>query len=149
MNELSINPTTGYLDADNINAFGSDKKLRFFELCKDHREKTGKWPDFSSVCDAIGIGARTLDRHLRIDEKFADEFKELTLRGKYKLESQMFDLAGKNPLYMLAWLRKWFPNEYDPARQVQVTHQLGTLTRLIDEAKAQSPQVIEGEIVDK
>ena len=135
MNELVVNPTTGFLDADNWNSFTSDKKLKFLEIAEECVKTQGKWPDLGQLCTQLDIDPRTLDRHLKNDAKFKEMYDGITVRGKWNLESLMFNLSGKNPMYMFGWLRKHFPAEYNPDHKVTVDHNINVLQTLIDKSK--------------
>lgn len=135
MNALVVSAETGYLDAANANSFTNEKKLKFLELARAFVREEKQWPDLSDLCLAVGIGRTTLRRHLEADEAFKEAWKEITLGGKWKLESKMFELAGKNPMYCFGWLRKHFPEEYNPDHKVTVDHNINVLQSLIQKAK--------------
>lgn len=137
MNALVANAQTGFLESfsPTLQTFDNDKKLQFLKLTEDHVKSTGKWPDMGSLCDAVGVSTKTLERHLANDVAFNEAYRSLTLRGKYKLESIMFDLSTKNPMYLFGWLRKHFPAEYNPDHKVTVDHNINVLQTLIDKAK--------------
>lgn len=135
MNELIAHPETGFLDAANSNAFSNEKKVKFLELAREFVRETKQWPDLSDLCSAVGVGRTTLQRHLVNDTAFKEAWDEITLGGKWKLESKMFELAGKNPMYCFGWLRKHFPAEYNPDHKVTVDHNINVLQTLIDKAK--------------
>lgn len=134
MNPLVVNPTTGFLDADNWNSFTSDKKVKFLELADKYVKEQGKWPDLAMLCDTMDIDVRTLDRHLQIDPKFKEAYNGITVRGKWKLESLMYDLSSKSPLYMFGWLRKHFPAEYNPDYKHDVTVNI-SVSGMVESAK--------------
>jgi hypothetical protein len=117
VNALQVDASSGFLDADNTNAFGAEKKIKLLEIATECVQVQKKWPDLSELCGILNLDPRTLDRHLKIDAKFADEFKAVMLQGKWKLESKMYELSTKNPMYMFGWLRKHFPAEYNPEYQ--------------------------------
>lgn len=135
--ELAVNAETGFIESTSatLRTFSSDKKQQLLDTTALMFKETGKWPDLGSLCDSIGICTRTLERHLKSDPKFADAWREVTLRGKYKLESAMFDLSTKNPMYMFGWLRKHFPEEYNPDHKISVEHNINVLSSLIEKAK--------------
>ena len=135
MNALTVNPETGFLDADNWNSFTAEKKVKFLQLAEECVKTEGKWPDLGQLCTQMGIDPRTLDRHLKIDEKFKEMYEGITVRGKWSLESLMYNLSGKNPMYMFGWLRKHFPAEYNPDHKVTVDHNINVLQSLIHKAK--------------
>lgn len=142
------NPETGFLESfsPTLQTFDNEKKLAFLQNIRDHVKETGKWPDMGSVCDSIGISTKTFERHLVSDAVFADAYRSVTLRGKFKLESIMFDLSTKNPMYMFGWLRKHFPAEYNPDHKVTVDHNINVLQNLIVKSQDISKS-IDSEIV--
>lgn len=142
MNELVVNPITGFLDADNVNAFGSERKQQFLEACREFRKTNRSWPDFGLVCEEMGISHTTFERHLQNDEKFRQEFRALTLGAKYQLESNLFDLGKKKGFEALIWLRKFFPEEYNPDHKVTVEHNINVLQNLIDKSKSIDTQIV-------
>ena len=143
MNQLVANPETGFLESfsPTLQTFDSEKKLQFLQAIQDHVKETQKWPDMGSVCDAVGISTKTFERHLVNDAVFADAYRSVTLRGKYKLESIMFDLSTKNPMYMFGWLRKYFPAEYNPDHKVSVEHNINVLQNLIVKSREVSESI--------
>ena len=143
MNALQIDPKTGYLDADNWNSFGAEKKVKFLELAQRSVKEEGKWPDMAKLCDMLGIDPRTLDRHLQIDPKFKEEFESIKIRGKWKLESLMYELSSKSPLYMFGWLRKWYPAEYNPEYRVTSTVDVNIIGTLSDRAQAIETEIVQ------
>ena len=143
MHPLSPNSKTGYLESNVGSSFDSASKVRFFELCREFKEKENKWPDVGSVCDAVGITVRTFERHLQIDEEFRESWEELTLRGEATLTSKMYDLATKNPMYMFGWLRRWNPQRWNPDFKVNISADFSQLKGAIDGAK----EVFEAELV--
>jgi hypothetical protein len=152
VNALQVDERTGFLSASgNITApsyFTPEKKLKLIEVSKQIHEETGEWPDFSKICGQLGIHPRTLERHLQQDKAFAEEFRDLILNGKWKLESMMYKMSSKNPMYCFGWLRKWFPEEYNPDYRHSVTVDInivhGDQSRLsgIVDAEVVSPTVI-------
>ena len=144
MNPLQVNSTTGFLDSPSVNVFGSDRKLQFLTVCQDYRAVNRKWPDFGLVCKELGISLTTFERHLKADPKFAEAFRELTLGAKYQLESNLFDLGNKKGFEALIWLRKHFPEEYNPDYKVTVDINPSVTSQLIDKASA-----FEADIVDE
>lgn len=135
MNELVPNPVTGFLDAANANSFTNERKLKFLEIARQHVAETKQWPDLGDLCAAVGVGRWTLQRHLKADPAFKEAWDEITLGGKWKLESKMFELSTKNPMYMFGWLRKHFPEEYNPDHKVTVDHNINVLQTLIGKSK--------------
>lgn len=135
MNELTVDAATGYLDAENVNSFNVEKKLKFIENARKFVAETQLWPDLGELCNSVGINRITLQRHLKSDVKFAEAWYDLTLGGKWKLESKMFELSTKNPMYMFGWLRKHFPEEYNPDHKISVEHNINVLSSLIEKAK--------------
>lgn len=82
MNPLRPNPVTGYLESDNpntIEAFTSDKKIRFLEMGRQYAEKR-QLPDITAICDTIGIRSRTFYEHMQQDERFHEDWEEIRQR---------------------------------------------------------------------
>jgi hypothetical protein len=79
MNALKPNPVTGFLESVNpstLEAFTSDKKIRFLELAKIYADRR-ELPDTHKILEAIGIKHSCLNEHLSIDEKFKDAWNEI------------------------------------------------------------------------
>lgn len=146
MNELTVNPTTGFLESKSNHGknFTSEKKIKFLELARSYKEQTGKWPDVGSICDAVGVNLVTFYRHLDMDDVFKNEWEELTLRGEATLTSSMFELSTKNPMYMFGWLRRFYPQRWNPDHKVTITHDYQGINGALGEAT----KVIEAEIVE-
>lgn len=143
--ELSINPTTGFLDRSSINSFStfsSDKKLKFLELADEYRNKTGKWPDIGELCSQIGVHVTTFYNHCKADHVFKSAWDERLLRGEAKLTSDLHDM--KHPIAKLAWLRRHFPERWNPEYKVTAQVDVSFLSALQDKAKA-----IDAEVVDE
>jgi hypothetical protein len=147
MNPLTVDPVTGFLTSINPinNGFTADRKVEFLRIAKEYRDRTGKWPNFGSICQNLGISIMTLERHIKNDPKFGDEFRELTLGGKYQAESDMFNLRTKSPLFMFGWLRKWFPAEYNPEYRHNITVNTGELNAINGAVN----QYVDAEVVNK
>jgi hypothetical protein len=143
MNPLQINPTTGFLDSPSVNVFGSDRKVQFLNVCKDYRKTNRRWPDFGLVCEEMGITRTTFERHLKSDPKFAEAFRDLTLGAKYQLESNLFDLGTKKGFEALIWLRRHFPEEYNPDYKVTVDVNPAITSQLLDKAQAFEADIVE------
>ena len=135
MNALTVNPETGFLDAGSVNAFGSDRKKQFLEVCRGYHDQNRKWPDFGLVCKQLGISLTTFERHIKSDSEFSNQFRELRLGAKFQLESSLFDLGCKKGFEALIWLRKFFPEEYNPDHKVSIEHNVNVLGTLIQRAK--------------
>jgi len=152
LNALTVDPKTGFLQSSDSfwSAFSAEKKITFIERVNQIQKETGKWPNFAALCDEIGINPRTLERHLKIDEVFAGAFKDALLKAKWKMESGIYDLSGKNAMYALIWLRKWFPSEYNPEYKGNITVDVNVIGALTDRAKALDAEIISSpEGIDK
>jgi hypothetical protein len=118
MNALQVNSETGFLESTGNagSAFDSSRKVQFINLAEEHFEKTGTMPDLVSLSGVVGVHPRTVDNHLREDEVFAQAWRNIRLKGKWKLESKMFEYGLTKSGYMdrITWLRKEFPEEYNP-----------------------------------
>lgn len=130
MNQLAVNPRTGYLESPNGVSgrnFDSAKKIQFLELAKKHIDETGRFPKVTALCNVVGIGHYTLETHLKKDAIFAQDYREILLRGRAELEHVMFENGCKPQGFMdrMAWLRANFPETYDRQNVVTVKHELG------------------------
>lgn len=146
MNPLVANEKTGFLESEGgINAFTSERKVMFLEACRKYREEhNGKWPDFSNICENLGITNTTLDRHLKQDEVFREKFRDLTLSAKYKLESNLYDLGQKKGFEALIWLRRFFPEEYNPEYKAPSNLNI----QVFVDGTQQARQIVDGEVVN-
>jgi hypothetical protein len=146
VNALTLDAETGFLQSINpiSNTFTAEKKMDFLRQAREYRKLNKGWPDFGEICERIGVNILTLERHIKIDEEFAKQFKELSLSGKYQAESDMYNARLKNPLYMFGWLRKWFPDEYHPEYRANPTVNIQVFDGKIGNAQA----FIEAETVD-
>ena len=139
---LSVNPETGFIESGSVNAFNSDKKLQFLNVCKEYRAKNREWPDFGLVCDEMGIAQTTFERHLKQDSRFAQEFRNLTLGAKYQLESNLFNLGRKKGFEALIWLRKHFPEEYNPDYKVTIQADTSITKRLLEDSQVYDAEIV-------
>jgi len=82
---LEENPDTHFLESLNItaNSFTSEKKIKFLELATNHIVEKKEMPQTLSLCQAVGIGIRTFEKHLEWDHKF----KECWLEVRAKINS--------------------------------------------------------------
>ena len=136
MNPLKVNPETGFLETNTPSGYGFDsaRKLQFLALADEHFTKTGNMPDLTSMAQAIGIHPHTVDAHMRDDAAFALAWRNIKLKGKWKLEGKMYEYAqGKGGyMHMITWLRKEFPEEYNPDIRVINSTDNGLVKRLSD-----------------
>lgn len=142
--ELVINRKTGFLDGGNDNnlvVFGSDKKLMFLELADKCRRETGKWPEISSICDAVDISIRTFYKHIQIDQGFKTAWEERLLRGEAVLTSKLANM--NNPIGPLSVLRRYFPQRWNPEYKVTVQHDENVVTHTAVDAEL----VLEAEVL--
>lgn len=135
--EMVINQVTGFLDRGSANSFAtfdSGKKLKFLELADNYRKETGKWPDIGDLCEAVGTSLTTFYRQLNADPQFKAAWDERLLRGEARLTSKLHDAS--HPIAQLAWLRRHFPQRWNPEYKVttEVSHTF--VESLGDRAKA-------------
>lgn len=147
MNALKPNPDTGFLESTGYSGyqFDSPRKVKLLELAHKFFEETGNMPDVNSLCRAIGICQKTFDDHLKSDERFGEAWRNIRLKGKFKLEGKMFEYAQRpgGYMHMITWLRKEFPDEYNPDQRVIHSTDNSTIKALIDRSKG----AIDAEIV--
>jgi hypothetical protein len=126
VNALTVNSETGFLESSGYSGatFDASRKLQFINLAEEHFKKTGSMPDLVSVAEVVGVHPRTVENHLKSDEMFAEAWRNVRLKGKWRLESKMYEYGLGKSGYMdrITWLRKEFPEEYNPdQRQVSST----------------------------
>ncbi len=147
MNEIALNPATGYQESSNSSfTFNSQRKKEFIELARQVIEEGHEYPNVGDLCRIMDISISTFHNHLAADGKFAKDWHELELKGEATCLSDMYALRKKNPMYMFGWLRARFPGKYDPTRRVEVSSDFSWLKEAITKEK---PQVIatEAEII--
>ena len=132
MNAITVNPLTGYQESPNCNSsFNSDKKVEFLKLAREIIDNH-EYPNVGDICKVLDINVRTFQRHLEIDEKFAEDWRELELKGEATCLSDMYALRKKNPMYMFGWLRARLPEKYDSSRKVEINGDLSWVKKLND-----------------
>jgi hypothetical protein len=143
MNALQRNEETGFLESQGYSGatFDSSRKLQFINLAEEHFKTTGNMPDLVSIAEAVMVSPRTVENHLRDDPGFAEAWRNIRLRGKWKLESKMYEYAqGKGGyMHMITWLRKEFPEEYNPDIRIQSSTDFSWIKKL---QEAFNPPVI-------
>ena len=89
-------------------------------MVEEHFKTTGTMPDIASAAEAVGVHPRSVENHLREDRAFAEAWRDIRLKGKWKLESKMYEYGLTKGGYMdrITWLRKEFPEEYNPDLKV-------------------------------
>ena len=134
---MVVNETTGFLDqstANSFSVFSNDKKLKFLEIADNYRRETKKWPDLGSLCDAVGISIRSFYTHCQRDNAFKSAWDERLLRGEAKLTSDLHDM--NNPIAKLSWLRRHFPERWNPEYKMTATVDVNVTNAILDKAKA-------------
>ena len=147
INELTLNPVTGYRESSNSSAtFNSERKQKFIELARQVIENGHEYPNIGDLCKIMDISVRTFENHLKLDAKVNDEWKELELKGEATCLTDMYSLRKKNPMYMFGWLRARFPEKYNPSVRVENNNDSSTIKRL-SELFNQRITVTDAEIV--
>lgn len=143
MNALQVNPTTGYQESSNCaSTFNSERKCQFIELARQIIEEAHEYPNVGDLCRVMKISVRTFQNHLQSDEKFAEDWKELELKGEATCLSDMYSLRRKNPMYMFGWLRARFPEKYDQSRRVELNGDFSWIKKLAEAISVEKPQII-------
>jgi hypothetical protein len=125
---------TGYLTSLKVRSgtpFGVDSKKKFLALME---EEGG----FAKCCDLLGVSSDTLYHHLSIDESFSRDYTICVRRMASKLESVMFKNGQRPQGYMdrITWLRRYFPKDWTPKTQVNVTNETGSIDELFGKLEA-------------
>ena len=109
--------------------FGSESKKRWLEIFQETGNK-GK------ACDSIGISYSTYLDHCKLDEAFSRAVKIALLKMHDNLESSFYKkgLESNNGfMFGMAWLRKNFPELWNPKTQITVNNQGETVNQLWSE----------------
>lgn len=122
MTPLALNPKNGYLESQSLcswETFTGEKKIKLLDLARQALSKE-LHPSKQALCDAVNIGLRTLERHLKLDQKFAAQWQEIRLRvdAVFTNDLAIKAKAPNGTLACLAILRhnetgSW-TNEYRP-----------------------------------
>ena len=139
MNKM-VRSSEGFLESPGSPscAFDAEKKMKLLDFALDYVKMHEKAPSMASLADSVGIGIRTLEKHLERDAEFKSRFREVLWRADAILDDAMFKRAKEPGGFMdrMAWKRRFFPEFWDPARKISVE-------RKDDEFKAVLERVIE------
>lgn len=125
-NNMKVDEVTGYLTLDvrerhpSVHGFTSDKKVLFITLCKT------EWPNFSKVCDAVGIHRTTFRNHYIIDAKFKQDVDACKYQALDDIKTE-FTKRGRRGEFMqgISVLRAYDDEvQWNPNSQVTITHQI-------------------------
>lgn len=148
MNDMTINPETGFLESlnQNFNTFTSAKKSKVLKVALN-TVKAGKYPDKQTLCDLVGIGLRTFNAHLVQDDAFKSAWQEI----KHRTESLLTDNLAKKAeskmgtLATLALLRHNESGRWNNEGQtININTQDASIKTLLNKAN----DYIEAEILD-
>lgn len=87
MNELATDANTGYVQLTGNQAlFTPERKVKILELAKEFIETYREFPSYDALARKVGISLRTLDHHLKFDDKFRHDWDEvlMILRDLYR-----------------------------------------------------------------
>jgi hypothetical protein len=148
MNAMTVDSSTGFLQSpttNHLSSFSAHKKQLMIEYARKYWADQKIMPAKHELCEAVGIDIGTLDRHLKIDSAFCDAWKEMLLIGESFLENKMYEYGkGKSGyMHMITWLRRQFPERWNPEYKVTAQVDVNFVNSLADKAKA-----IEAETVD-
>ncbi len=146
MNPLAINESTGFLDADNSSTFGSDKKIKFLTEARVYIDNFNEFPSIYALCRSVGISISTFENHLKLDEPFKRQWKEIIsiLKSVY-VSSLATKASSKNGIVAnLAILKYLETGTFVDRLQVNSTVEFGTDKKVIDAIIIESDPEIEG-----
>ena len=119
---LEVNPQTKFLESLNpaVNTFTSDKKVQFLQLATNHILEKHEMPQTLSLCEAVGIGIRTFEKHLEWDSKFNECWKEVKAKINSLLTENLYIKSqGKmGTLALLALLRYNESNKWNQEQTI-------------------------------
>ena len=130
---LQIESKTGYSESSNSDyTFNAKKKSEFIALARQIIEEGHEYPNVGDLCRVMDISVRTFQNHVAQDERFAEDWRELELKGEATCLSDMYALRKKNPMYMFGWLRARFPEKYDTSKRVEISGDISSIKRLYE-----------------
>lgn len=131
---MEIDKESGYLiprKIEGLKSFDVQAKQTFLKLY----ETEGS---IANVCDTLGISSRTFYDHLKEDSAFRADYALTLRRMASQLEGTMFKKSTQNNgyMYMITWLRKNFPTEWNPKTSVTVTNSTESVDALFSALEA-------------
>lgn len=115
---MEIDKESGYLipkKIEGLQSFDVQAKKTFLKLYEEEAS-------IANVCDILSISSRTFYDHLKEDSAFRADYALTLRRMASKLEGTMFKKGQANGgyMYMITWLRKNFPSEWNPKTSVSI-----------------------------
>lgn len=129
-NNFPTDPKTGYLIVSGgTSVFTPDLKTQFLKAYEETGNQT-------AAARAIGIGARTVRYHLKADKQFKADYDSTLEAMKHRLESTMYQqaLTPRGTMDRFGWLRKHFPDEYNPKATIEHKEDKNKLENLYKDA---------------
>lgn len=139
-----VDPVTGYKSKKGRNwslqGFNAREKQKFLA----YYHESG---DLSKSARATGFDKNTIYTAFKHDEKFKEDFDLVRLSQKHELEGLMlqYGKAKNGYMHMITWLRKNYPEEYNP--KAVIMHKSN---RDLDvDLEALKASAIEGEVISE
>ena len=88
MNALQVDPTTGFLTADDARSFSANKKVEFLAIGRKFAE-SNLLPNLGKMCDEVGIDYDTFNKHLHEDDNFRREWEAIKKRTYFGLAHEL------------------------------------------------------------
>lgn len=134
-NSFIKDEVTGYLEPTHKTGtipFGVESKKRFIKLMEDEG-------DLAKVCDIVGVSLKTYYTHCELDQAFARDIAITLRRMASHIEGTMYKRALEKNGVMdrFGWLRRWFPNEWNPKTSVSIISDTTTMDQLFASLEAQ------------
>jgi len=126
VNPLAIDEQTGFLESSNsLVTLNGIRKTEILRLAQEYIDQNGKIPSLITLCKSVGISLRTFQRHIQYDQQFKSAFREVLLNGQAILENVMFNRGLEPGGFMdrIAWLRRYFPENWNPEHKMIVAHE--------------------------
>ena len=147
MNAMQVDAATGFLQSktnNSLTAFDARKKTLMLEYAGKYWQDQKIMPAKHELCQSVGIDIQTLDRHLKADTVFANAWKELILQGESLLENKMYEYGKTRGgyMHMITWLRRQFPERWNPEYKVTAQVDVSFISALQDKAKAIDAEVV-------
>lgn len=147
LENMPIDPITGFVESPMMDGFNVAKKSAFIEYLMMPTTP----PSLYKACESFGLSTGTFGYHLARDKAFAQKIDEVKrLRARIHVEGRLFEDAENpsksNTLAQLAVLRAYMPERYArmelmaPASNIQITVNGSVSTKL--------SQVVDAELVE-
>jgi hypothetical protein len=151
MNQLSVDPASGFLESSspNLQTFDANKKQEFIKLALE-QAKRGEWPDIEDLCDKFGMTSRTFYGHKKQDGAFSDAWEDVKRAVVHDIAKTMHTHSKRPGNYMdrVTLLRHLYPEDWGGIAKDQSFQDFSFIKKLNDVLNGSKPAVIDAELVN-